>query len=367
MNADKVLLKDQLFNESKIRYLGYLIKNTYANFTIETFEESVLNELPKLELKERICWIREKLRENLPNDYAVSLEILLRSLPKNLKENDFIFAPFSDFVAEYGCNKRYLNMSLSALGEFTKYFSAEFAIRSFINSFPEETFSQMEDWSKSKNHHQRRLASEGLRPRLPWGKSITFPYKRGASLLDNLYYDSERYVTRSVANHLNDISKIDPDFVLKTLDKWKKSCKQNDKELNYIINHALRTLIKKGHEETFDFLGYKSHPILIKNFKINKKEIKLGESLEFSFKIIGERNAPLVIDYKITYPTPNRKGSQKVFKLKKVQISEGEKMHIFKSHLFKQMTTKKLYSGVYKLELQINGKIIADQNFHLNV
>ena len=31
----------------------------------------------------------------------------------------------------------------------------------------------MKRWSKSRNVHLRRLASEGLRPRLPWAKKIT--------------------------------------------------------------------------------------------------------------------------------------------------------------------------------------------------
>jgi 3-methyladenine DNA glycosylase AlkC len=38
-------------------------------------------------------------------------------------------------------------------------------------------------------------------------------------ILDNLYFDKTRYVVRSVANHLNDISKLDPDFVVEILKK----------------------------------------------------------------------------------------------------------------------------------------------------
>jgi 3-methyladenine DNA glycosylase AlkC len=48
-----------------------------------------------------------------------------------------------------------------------------------------------------------------------------------------------------VANHLNDISKIDEDWVLKKLNEWEKSGKQTPKEMQYIRNHATRTLRKK--------------------------------------------------------------------------------------------------------------------------
>jgi 3-methyladenine DNA glycosylase AlkC len=45
-------------------------------------------------------------------------------------------------------------------------------------------------------------------------------YKKTIQILDNLYYDKTRFVTRSLANHLNDISKKDPKLVLDTVKRW---------------------------------------------------------------------------------------------------------------------------------------------------
>lgn len=73
-----------------------------------------------------------------------------------------------------------------------------------------------------QNQHQKRLTSEGLRPKLPWAIGITLDYREGAKPLENLYYDSGRYVTRSVANHLNDISKMEPSYVLSRLNEWQE-------------------------------------------------------------------------------------------------------------------------------------------------
>jgi 3-methyladenine DNA glycosylase AlkC len=44
---------------------------------------------------------------------------------------------------------------------------------------------------------------------------------------------------------LNDISKIDPEFVLRKLDKWESSEKQERKEMEFIRKHATRTMRKK--------------------------------------------------------------------------------------------------------------------------
>ena len=97
--------------------------------------------------------------------------------------------------------------------------------------------------SKSKNYHHRRLSSEGSRQKLPWAVNINLDYKNTIEILDNLHSDKSRYVTRSVANHLNDISKIDPDLVLDTLQRWKSTNLSED--IDYIISHSTRTLIKK--------------------------------------------------------------------------------------------------------------------------
>ena len=75
----------------------------------------------------------------------------------------------------------------------------------------------MRTWADDDNEHVRRLASEGCRPRLPWGIAITGT--QGGSgpilpILDRLRADPSEYVRRSVANNLNDIVKDHPDLVL---------------------------------------------------------------------------------------------------------------------------------------------------------
>ena len=116
------------------------------------------------------------------------------------------------------------------MAEITKRFSAEAALRNFLNQFPKETLATALTWSKDKNYHVRRLASEGTRPNLPWAKKITYESKSMLPLLDILYADTTRYVTRSVANHLNDISKFDPGLVIRKLKRWQK--KRNKQKLN---------------------------------------------------------------------------------------------------------------------------------------
>ncbi len=367
MSEERYSLKDELFNKETVLILTNAIESVYDDFEKEEFIEEIMSEMTVLELKERIKLIRKKIQKYLPDDFNTTTALLLKALNTVEKGVYFVFASFSEYVEVVGCSEEFLETSLELLGEYTKWFSAEFAIRRFINEYPEQTYKKLWTWSKSADTDQRRLASEGLRPKLPWAKKILFSYEKGIEPLDNLFYDQERYVVRSVANHLNDIAKIDPDLVVTVLDRWQKSKRQNEKEMAYLINHALRTSIKKGHEKSLEFIGYRRDAkIKIENFEIEKKNLMLGDNLEFSFDIQTLKQEKLMIDYQITYPMAKGKTSVKVFKLKKITLDQKIKK-IQKKHAFKRMTTKKLYSGDYKITLQINGKLYNEGTFTLKV
>lgn len=366
--ADKTFsLKDDLFNKDSVSYLCSNLKEVYPSFKDQVYLEEALNNFPNLELKERMTYMTTLLYNHLPKDFTEATTILSESLKLVTEDSMFVYGSYCEYVTTYGCNDELVDDSLDLLCNYTKWFSSEFAIRDFITLYPNETFTKMEACSLSDNFHQRRFASEGLRPKLPWAKGIKFDYKKGASLLNNLYYDQERYVTRSVANHLNDLSKIDPDFVLELLGNWKTEGKQEENELAYMINHSLRTLIKKGHKPTLEFLGFHQNPnIKVKNLVITNHKLNLGDSLSFSFDIEALDAEHLIVDYQITYPMTSEKRSTKVFKLKKILFNKGV-TSISKNHPFRAMTTKKLYTGTYEIHIQINGQLYLNDTFELTV
>jgi len=374
--AEKFSLKDELFNPQKVHQIASEIKAVYAGFQHEKFEKEVTEKFPDLELKERIAHIRDMLAHYLPSDYVEATNILLKALPKELDPTlsdddfgEFIYAPYSDFVATFGCTQEHLNFSLGALREMTKRFSVEYAIRDFINEFPKESFQMLEACSVSKNYHERRLASEGCRPKLPWGKKLNTGYDKPIFLLDNLYADKTRFVTRSVANHLNDIAKMDASLVIETLKRWQESKKQEEKEMQFVVSHSLRTLVKDGNVEALELLGYRANPkIKIENFKVNALAIKVGEALAFSFDIEAEADEDLMIDYVLYFQTKAGKLTPKVHKIKKLKIQKGKQVSISKKHPFKaNMTTRKLYAGEHRLILQINGKKYEEVVFSLSL
>ena len=372
---ERFSLKDALFNRQKIELLASQLQAVYTDFPGEIFVKTVVRAFPDLELKQRITWITENLRQFLPKSFREAMSIILEALPPPLDSSktdndfgDFIYAPYNEFIARYGCSKEDLEFSLAALREVTKRFSAEDAIRYFINAFPDETFAKLSLWSQEPNYHVRRLVSEGTRPKLPWSQKIRTPVEKPLPLLDTLFADPTRYVTRSVANHMNDISKVNPDLVLQTLERWETSGKQNPKEMEFIVKHSLRTLVKKGHPGAISFLKYSTDPeITVDSFVVKNDTVKMGNSLEFSVAITAFKDERLLVDYKIRFQGKNGgMKNSKVFKLKQYEIRKGETVRLEKKHkMVEKMTTRTLYPGDHMLEVMVNGRVVGEKRFTL--
>jgi 3-methyladenine DNA glycosylase AlkC len=374
MTDQKVKLKDILFNRTKVEQIAYEITRVYPAFKTKEFVSDAITKFPVLELKARISWIAECLKKYLPSEYNRAVNILLKALPSpnspDLSDDDFgdfIYAPYSEYVAKNGCTKHHLLYSLAALHKITQCFSVEDAIRYFINAFPNETLSELDKWTADPHYHVRRLCSEGTRPKLPWAQKIDIPVTAPLTLLNKLYYDKTRFVTRSVANHLNDISKTNPDLVIETLVKWSASGKQKPTEMAYIINHGLRTLIKQGNQKALHLLGFSSvQDLSVIDFTV-PKHVKMNESLEFSCTLQVQEDTEIIVDYILYFQNKSGKlNSKKVFKLKKVSLIKNQSFTISKRHPFRQfMTTRTLYTGVHEIELQINGKSFAKTSFNV--
>ena len=374
-NSTGFSLKDELFNQRKVTYLATLLADANTNFDQAGFEKTVMARLLELELKERIAHIADCLEQYLDQDYKKAVRQIVDSLPPPLDPlktdddfGDFIFAPFGEYVARHGATKARLTVSLKTLRELTMRFSMEDAIRTFINAFPDETYVTLERWSKDKNYHVRRLASEGPRPLLPWSTRLSTPIERALPLLDQLHADPTRYVVRSVANHLNDISKSEPKLVIATLTRWQTAGRQEPAELAWLTKHALRTLVKQGYPKALAMLGYRPNPrVTVKNGAVSKPTIRVGEAVEFCFEVTAAAKESLLIDYVVYFVKANGEQKPKVHKLTTLTMAKGETSHICKKHYFKAgASTLTYYPGVHTIELQINGRQFGSVDFELH-
>ncbi len=362
-----------------------LVKKMAKAITLQTkkFDSAKFIGLHKnihtLELKARVQLISQSLAQCLPVSYPQALKIILATCQKpklkpklKVKLAGFELWPFTEFIQTYGLD--HFKISMDALSKLTVLFTAEFAVRPFFVKYEKASYSYLLKQTESKNVHLRRWASEGSRPLLPWGLKLQNAVKNpksGLQILDKLKFDQELYVRKSVANHLNDISKSRPDLVVATLNRWLKTCpKQHKKSILWIQHQALRTLIKKGHTSALKSIGYGETPrVQIPNLILNQSTFKIGEILHFKFNVQSKslKTQNLVIDYSVHFKKSNGKNSEKVFKLKKMSLKPKENISIEKKHSLKQITTRVYYSGVHFIEIQINGKKWIKKSWSLSV
>ncbi|MBB2915598.1 3-methyladenine DNA glycosylase AlkC [Streptosporangium becharense] len=367
-------LKDQLFNVDKVAMVATRLQRVQASFRREDFIDEVMDRLGDLELKQRIRWISEVLERHLPGDYRPAVGALLRSLPApcdpTLSDGDFgdfIYAAYSDFVARRGCTDTDLAYSLDALKQITTRFSAEDAIRTFINAYPGHTMDTLIGWTRDEHYHVRRLCSEGTRPRLPWARRLSVPASAAIPILDNLFDDRTRFVTRSVANHLNDIAKSDPDLVVETLRRWRTTGRQEPREMNYIVRHATRTLVKAGHRDTLDLLGVDPDRRVTVTDVMIPPTVHLGAVLDISITVHAVETSEAIVDYVVHFAGPSgRPGGRKVYKLRRLTVSAGNPVTLVKTHPLRAgMSTRTIHPGEHAIEVLVNGTPRARRSFQV--
>jgi 3-methyladenine DNA glycosylase AlkC len=355
-----------LINESVVKKISLEISKVHPTFNQKKFQK-LSPTLPKLELKARVLLITSHLKLELPDEYPEALKILVKVI-ENEKLTGFQLWPFSEYISQFGLD--HFDESMKAMYVLTSRFTSEFAVRPYLIKNHVRVLKYFSKWATDKNTHIRRWVSEGSRPLLPWGKRIplfVMDPTHTLLLLDKLRFDEELYVRKSVANHLNDISKNHPQVVIEVLRMWQKDVPdQHADKIKWITRHALRTLIKKGHEGALKLMGVDGKAIVkLTNFKLNKKRFKLNDEMLFSFELLStaKKEQKLIIDYSIDFMKANGKSGKKVFKLKTQEIGPKESLTISKKHSLKPITTMKFHAGLHHLRVHVNGEILSESTF----
>ncbi len=355
------LLKNYVSNDV-VKTLASLVAKNDKGFSEKVFCKNALNrQWAERELKDRLRFLAEILGKTVSGTYSQQIRTLKKVAPHFTGLKGLLFP---EFVVHYGMDD--FETSMDALKYFTPFSSAEFAIRPFIQKYPRETMAILEKWSKDSDDHVRRLSSEGCRPRLPW----SFPlrdFKKDPSavirILENLKNDPSLYVRKSVANNLNDISKDHPDLVLRLAKKWVGKSPSTD----WILKHALRTLLKKGNQDALSLFGLgKIKNVSALDLKLTRKTFEIGTHLEFSARVENKnrKDVLLRLEYAIHFLNKNGSHSKKVFKISEKAYAPG--LHALKRrHSLKQMTTRKHNPGIHHLDIILNGELQLSQKFQL--
>ncbi len=357
------------------------LKLVIPDFDAREFVSQVMDEeWENKELKQRCRHITTVLKKFLPVDYKEAIAKILELLdhvksarPDFSRIDDKKFgltleygAILDNYVEQYGLDD--YGTSVKAIEKITQFTSCEFVVHPFIIRYPDKMMKQMLVWSKHEHWGVRRLASEGCRPRLPWAMALPDLKKDPAPILpilENLKNDPARFVRLSVANNLNDISKDNPQIVIDLVKRWKGE----SKEVDWIIKHGCRTLLKQGNPEVMKLFGFDcmGENIRIEDFRILTPVVKVGNSLEFSFNLLNgnHRKTKIRLEYGIYYQKANGTLAKKVHKISEKEYAGNSTTQITRRHSFRVVTTRKFHPGLHQVAVVINGNEFEKHDFEL--
>jgi len=371
--SETFLMRD-VFSAAVVEKIADDLQRIHSPFDTQGFLGSILPDLENQGYSERKNAITDALIAYLPDNYEEAVDVLIKATPPPYAKDGiedttsrFYVCTYTAYISRMGVD--HYDLSMRALHRMTQSFTAEWDLRTFLLKYTEKTLALLKVWAKDENQHVRRLVSEGSRPNLPWGKKLKFvdedPENTTLPILFILQNDKSEYVRRSVANHLNDLTKNNGDLVVRHLQKWRKKSSTPEKER--MIHHALRTLIKQGHRGALKMIGYSDDFDIELQMLSITSTVKWGGQFNFEFRIRNKKDLSqrLLIDFVIGFQKKDGSISPKVFKLKKVELASHEMISLAKGHSFKPITTRVYYPGKHLLTIQINGKKFKAYNFTL--
>lgn len=361
-----------LLDVTVVRALASELEAAWPDFPRRRFIADASRGLDALELKARAQHIANALRSALPDDATAAMEVVTRALGKPLEVTQgygttvFRYLPYSTFLFDVG--PRDVETALEANRQLTMRFSAEFSIRALLEHAPTRTLEALASWTKDDNPHVRRLVSEGTRPRLPWAPRVRALAKAPLCtlpLLEALKDDPEEYVRRSVANHLNDLSKDEPDEVLAIAERWLTASKAPPR--TRLVEHALRTLVKAGHPRALALLGATGVPLEVHG-QVSPTRLRLGDTVTLEATVTNHGDSPshVVAEAIVHYARPTGSAA-KTFRLGRVDLLPGASATLTKRLRLVHVSIRRLHAGRHRVEVQANGTRVEAGHFTLAV
>lgn len=356
------------FDRDAARALGAQLRAVSPGFDEARFFARATEGIDDLEMMDRVRRFSSALRAELPDDMEAGLRIVTESLPPILDGTDsvthgYLQWPIGQLIADHGVE--HLDASWEAMIALTQRLTSEFAIRPFVERYPDEVFARLQALTGHESAHVRRWCSEGIRPRLPWGKRLDALVADPSPIfpvLEALKDDPSLYVRKSVANCLNDVAKDHPEAVLAIAARWMEGASE---ERAWVVKHALRTLVKAGDPRALEVLGFGPPKGLTASLSVSPERVAIGEHVTLSLTIESAVRCELLVDYRVHYRKSNGEARPKVFKWKTLSVRAGETASLTKKQPMRVTTIRPLYPGEHVVDVQVNGVVLAESRFSL--
>lgn len=324
--------------------------------------------LAPLPLGARADLLRDALLDDVPGDHA-ALAAVVRRAALDPGFRGWLIWPVTLAVATRAADESEaaFDDGTALLAELTGRLTSEFAIRTLLRADLDRALDHALAWTRAADPAVRRLASEGTRPYPPWAVRVPALLRepqRTILILDALYRDPDEIVRRSVANHLNDLSRENAELVTETAARW---LAEPDATTASVVRHALRTLVKRGDAGALALLGFTGDALEVQGPRLSGAEVPFGGTIGFAGRVrnAGTVAARVAVDYVVFHRRANGSQTSKTFKIAVRDLAPGETLAIERRHSFRAITTRRYYPGAHAIALQVNGVVSEPAAFEL--
>ncbi len=277
-----------------------------------------------------------------------------------------IHVHFEHFKHDLGKELKSLKYTGALPGTWTQE-TAQWVLKNVVHEHGLATVLPLiSPWASDNDPAVRRMAAEALRPRGVWCKHIAAlkhdptPIK---GLLEQLLDDNSDYVRKAVANSLNDISKDNPELLCNWIEKW--SSGEISPERQWIIQRALRTLIKAGHPRAQKLMGLgDADAVHVDWLKGTPSEIVIGQSIPFEFALKNRSDQPHKLRLQLVMTGPGKNNKPRIAKyiLGSLHIGPKATASHYKNVKFAHKNFVPKLPGVYQLQVFSNSKKIGERS-----
>jgi 3-methyladenine DNA glycosylase AlkC len=344
------------FSPAMIRRLGDEIARAWPAFPQDEWRARATDGLDALRLLERVDHLAGVLGDLLPSSFPDAARVIHDALRSEALDG-WMTLPCGAMVAGRGIESP--EVALPLLAELSPRFSSEWTVRPFILRHPEITYRHLREWAADPEPAVRRLVSECTRPRLPWAVHLPTHIAEpqlGIVFLDMLFDDPSEYVRRSVANHLNDISRDHREVALGCARRWGAASTQGES----VVRHGLRTLVKRGDPEALGLLGYAhGNVVTLDDIGCAPSVVVIGDQVTLTAVLSVDEPTRAAIDYVVHYQGAKGLKAGKVFKLTSRDLRPGHPETIVRRHRFHHVSIRTIHPGPHRIEIQVNGRVLG--------
>ena len=124
-----------------------------------------------------------------------------------------------------------------------------------------------------------------------------------------------------------------------------------------IVEHGLRTLLKRGDTRALELLGNAPTNALVARGELSHRTANLGDTLTLRAILENQGRTPVsaLVEARVHFARPSGKASVKPFRVGRVTVAPGASATLEKMLPLVHRSIRKLHPGAHVVELQVNG------------